>query len=146
MKYDKSLGVNTRIAIPVWEDRVSPVMDTARQLVIIELREGRESNRSLVGIPALNMFHRADFIKNLNVDWLICGAMSQQMNAILKAAGIKIMPFIGGLVDSVMAAFINGELENGDFYLPGCRRRRGRCGPGFGRGGRGRGKKGFTGR
>ena len=128
-----------KTAIPIWNGRVSPVMDTACRLLITETVDGREISRTIVDIPQANMSHRTGFISGLGVDVLICGAISHQFDRMLNALGIKTNPWFRGDVDEVIAAHLKGVLQNDNFLLPGCGRRRRRqrgqrCGrrPGFG--------------
>ena len=129
-----------KIAIPTWNGRISPVMDTARQLMIVERSKEHEVSKTIVEIPVMGVSNLAQFLKGLQIDVLICGAISHQLEQMLIAAGVKSFPWYRGDVDKIVAAHSGGFLHNEDFLLPGCRRRRrggGRCRegrPGFGRG------------
>ena len=37
-----------RLAIPTWNDRVSPVFDTASRLVLVDVEQGAEQGRRIV--------------------------------------------------------------------------------------------------
>jgi len=126
-----------KIGIPIWNERVSPVFDTALQLMIVEFDGSVEVGRNVVNIPAGHPVQRAGFVAGSGVDVLICGAVSQQMEHMLRASGTEIYPWVKGYADSVLEAFMNGELGQESFFLPGCGRR-GR----FGRGGRHQGGQG----
>ena len=130
-----------KIAVPIWDGRVSPLMDTARQLLVAEVAGSREISREVVDIPQTDVTHRAGFISELGVSVLICGAISRQFEQMLAASGIKTSPWFRGDVGEVIAAHFNGNLQSSSFYMPGCGRRRG-----MGRGGRGRGGRGGYGR
>ena len=34
-----------RIAVPIWEDRISPVFDTASRLLIVEMEDQKDTSR-----------------------------------------------------------------------------------------------------
>ena len=130
-----------KVAIPIWNERVSPVMDTACRLLVVEIVGGQEISRTIVDIPQADIHHRATFLSGLGIDVLICGAISQQFEQIIAASGIKMHPWYCGRGNEIIAAYSNGTLQNGSFLSPGCRRqqqrrRRGRsradC-PGSGR-------------
>ena len=126
-----------KIAIPIWDGRVSPVMDTAAHLLVIELERGQEIGRNLLVVPQSDIPQRAGFINGLGVDLLICGAISRQFELMISRLGIEVNPWVRGDIEQVIRAYSNGNLQNETFFLPGCgRRRRG----GFGRGRRGRGQ------
>lgn len=124
-----------KIAIPIWNDRVSPVMDTACQLLIVDKENGKEVSRSVIDIPQLHMVQRAGFVSRLGVDVLICGAISHQLETFLTISGIEIIPWVRGGFDRVLEAHQRGDLLDQSFLLPGCRRggRRRRMGHGRGR-------------
>jgi len=63
------------VAITVWENRISPVFDSAETLLIAEIREARVVDRKIRVFHA-GLFDR--FIKllhDLEVRVLICGAL-----------------------------------------------------------------------
>lgn len=120
----------TKIAIPTWKGRVSPVMDTARVLMIAEWSEGHEVSKTTVEIPLIGISHLAQFLRDLRIDALICGAISHHLEHMLITVGVKPYPWYRGDVDKIVAAYLGGFLHNENFLLPGCRRRGrggGRC-------------------
>lgn len=123
-----------KIAIPTWNGRVSPVMDTARQLMIVEQSKGHEMSKTVVEVPVMGVSNLARFLTSLHIDVLICGAISHQLEQMLVATGMKSYPWCGGDVDEIIAAYSGGFLHSEDFLLPGCRHR----GRGGGRRRRGR--------
>lgn len=134
-----------QVAIPVWQDRVSPVFDTARTVLLLGIEGGREVERSIMhlmqGFPPL----RVRRLRDRGVELLICGAISRPFAHLCEGAGIRVIPWVAGQVDEVLAAFLDDRLPDPSFTMPGCcrarRRRRGMHGPGGGRGmGPGRGK------
>ena len=136
------LAMSMKVAIPIWDERVSPVMDAACRLLVVEIVDDREVARTVVDIPQADIRYRADFLSQLGIDVLICGAISQQFEQIIAASGIKMLPWRCGWGNEIIAAYSNRTLQNGSFLSPGCRRqqrRRGRGRPradcrGFGRG------------
>jgi len=134
-----------KVGIPIWNDRVSPVLDTAGQLLTIELEGGQEISRQLITLPVTHPMQRARMLCDAGIDTLICGAVSQIVQAALVNAGVRVLPFVGGDIEEIIAAFSSGRLESNAYRLPGCCRRRGRSGQGMGRGGRGRSGGGRSG-
>ena len=122
-----------RIAIPVWEDRVSPVFDVARRLVVVDVTPGNDTRRSEIDLPDLQVAPRVRHMAMLGVEVLICGAISRPLEAWLSSAGIRVVPHTCGPIDGVLQAFLNGQLNDQAYLMPGCcrRRRRGRGGQGW---------------
>jgi predicted Fe-Mo cluster-binding NifX family protein len=132
-----------RIAFAAWNDRIAPLFDVTRHVHIVDT-EGRhvvgESEESLEdSAPAA----RAARLAALNVDALVCGAISRPQEALIQAYGLTVVPFVTGDLREVLEAWRAGGLGEA-FAMPGCggRRRRFRGGRGWGRqvrGGRGSG-------
>ena len=113
-----------KIAIPIWDGRVSPVMDTASRLLILKIKNKREVSRSFLPLPKLNRIRCAQFIANVGIDILICGAISRPYEKAILHQGIKLYAWIMGDVDEIISAYIADNLRKKDFHLPGCCRRR----------------------
>jgi predicted Fe-Mo cluster-binding NifX family protein len=120
-----------KLAVPTYDGRISPVMDTARQLTVVESDEDGRCSKTLIEIPPMNTPHLARFLRDLGLTALVCGAISRQLEGMLTGLGVSFYPWHCGSVDEVVAAHLGGFLQRVDFQLPGCRRRRnrraGRC-------------------
>lgn len=105
--------------------------------MLVDVDGDREIRREEVGIEDTQPALRAKRVAEHGVNTLICGAISAPLQAILTAAGVRVLPHACGPVEEVFQAFLTGHLGDGAFLMPGCcgRRRRAR---GRGRGGRGR--------
>jgi predicted Fe-Mo cluster-binding NifX family protein len=109
-----------RVAIPLWQGRISPVFDEASRILLIDISNKQEQSRREEFLIAQNPFERAKLLPKLGVDLLICGMISQIQQTALVSAGIRIIPHICGSMDDVIAAFLDGRIENGDLRMPGC--------------------------
>ena len=118
-----------KVAVPAWNDRVSPVFDTARRLLLVEFEDGIEVARAENAIGQVPLPRRAAALAELNVDVLLCGAVSRPLSAMLSGAGITVVPFVTGGIDEVLDAFVEGRLPDPRLCMPGCRGRRFRRGP-----------------
>ena len=120
-----------KIAISQNEGCVSPVLDFARQILIVEV-DGNEVRRqeslccaecSGGALPA--------FLNAQIIDTVICGAVSRPLWELVRLQGIEIIPYIRGNVTDVIEAFIAGKLLTGQFRMSGCwpgaRRGLGKC-------------------
>ncbi|MBW2605492.1 MAG: NifB/NifX family molybdenum-iron cluster-binding protein [Deltaproteobacteria bacterium] len=108
-----------RVAISIWEDKISPVLDTAAKLLIIDDKNQKESSRFEADLLEQDMSRRCSFIKKLDLDVLICGAVSRQFLEMLKASGIKIISGISGPAEDVLEAYLQGALLHSGFFMPG---------------------------
>ena len=123
-----------RLAIPVWNDRVSPVFDTANCLMLMDVANGVEQGRQLVDVAQASFpAQRARRLAELEVSILICGAISRPLAGLVSTAGIVVIPWVSGALDEVVRAFLADRLSNPRWRMPGCAGKRQRQ-----RGGRGK--------
>jgi len=113
-----------KVAIPLWQGRVSPVFDEAGWILIVDILNGREECRQKKDLLAHKSYERAQQLFKMGVDLLICGMISQTQQAALDSVGIQIIPHVCGSLDEVIAAFLDGRIESGAMLMPGCQRRR----------------------
>jgi predicted Fe-Mo cluster-binding NifX family protein len=113
-----------RIAIPIWGDKISPLLDTASILLIVEVGDEGEKSRYQLLLDEANISRRSLRIRNLEIDTLICGAVSRPFFRMLLSAGIEIIPEISGHPENILQAYLNGNIFHSRFMMPGCRRSR----------------------
>jgi predicted Fe-Mo cluster-binding NifX family protein len=110
-----------KMALPVWNGRVSPVLDVARRLRVVEVDDGivaGESEHLLVDRGV------AEALSELGVDILICAAISRPLEATVWVAGVKVISEVCGPADEVVAAYLQGDTALAAFAAPGrCVRR-----------------------
>jgi predicted Fe-Mo cluster-binding NifX family protein len=119
-----------KVGIPTWDGRVSPVLDVARRLLVVDVERNAELARREVDLEEVAVASRVKRIRELGVQVLICGAVSWPLEAMLTSTGMRVIPQTCGPVDDVLRAFLAGRLASGAFLMPGCcgRRRRFRAG------------------
>jgi len=126
-----------RVAIPVWEGRVSPVLDVAANLLLVDLDAGHEVSRNSERFDSCPLPLRARRFSELGVDIVICGAISQPLADMLSASGITVLPCIIGEVEDVLRSYLDDGVPDSRFFMPGYTGpsgRRRRRGQGFGHG------------
>lgn len=112
------------IGIPNCQGRVSPLFDVAARLTVVRMRGHAELDRREVTLAEAQPAGIARILTELGVDVLICGAISQLLQAALVHAGIRVVPQICGGVEAVVHAYRTGTLEAPEFQMPGCCGRR----------------------
>lgn len=121
-----------KAAISYSNGRIAPVFDVSENLFLIDISDSWEKERTSIVIAGQEPFERAKELSGLGVSVLICGAISGIQETAVRNAGIEVLGFVCGEVESVISAFAEGRLtNNGPFMMPGCcqkRHRHGRCG------------------
>jgi predicted Fe-Mo cluster-binding NifX family protein len=109
-----------RIAVSVWGERVSPVLDAASTIRVAETGdEDRDAECYDIRLENRDLHWRCSRICGLEIDTIICGAVSKEMSALLEASGIKVISGIAGNYDRVMEAYRDGSLGSSRFAMPG---------------------------
>lgn len=117
-----------RVAVPVWQRRVSPVFDTAARLLVFDVDGKTEVCRTEQFIGGLSLPARTHRLAELGVDVLLCGAISRELASMVAASGVRVVPWVSGNVDEVMNCYISGKPLDSRFQMPGCGRCRRRYG------------------
>ncbi len=113
-----------KLAITVWEDRVSPLCDSARCLLVVIVRGGRIMGESRIPVDVGKPNTLASKLGEQGVDVLICGAISESLSALLEQYLVQVVPFVSGKVIDVLKAFCRKQLDRPEFKMPGHSRGR----------------------
>jgi predicted Fe-Mo cluster-binding NifX family protein len=108
-----------RLAVPVWKDRVSPVLDSATRLLILEVKEGGKWSRSEIDLDEGDPSIRCRRIRSLGVDALICGAVTRHLSNMLRGSGILLVLGVSGPSEEVLHACLEGRLNHSKYLMPG---------------------------
>jgi predicted Fe-Mo cluster-binding NifX family protein len=107
------------IAVPIFQSRVSPVLDVCSRILLISLEQNREIDRKEIYLDDLSLSERTSVLKRSNITTIICGGISDVFYNILKGLGIHVIVGKAGEVEEVLAAFQSGRLEEESFDMPG---------------------------
>lgn len=121
-----------KAALTVWDGRVSPVFDVSREALILTIENGAVVARCSEKIETPTAALKLDLLIELGVETLICGAISEPLHHELTTKGVKVICFVAGEIDEVMATFLADGLPTPALSMPGCCGRQNRF-----RGGRG---------
>ncbi len=120
-----------KVALTIWGNRISPVFDSARKLLIAEVKDNKVLSRHYELFNSEEVSGLAELLTGLGINVLICGAISKRFSDIIETSEIKLCPFITGHVDVVLKSYAENENISPDFFMPGCRnkfyRTRNRC-------------------
>ena len=117
-----------KIAIATWENRISPVFDTARNLLIVDVEDKQEIKRKEQVLVPQPMRERVHWMKKLGIDCLICGAITRPLYEALRSNGLLIIPYVCGDVDEILKSYLAGQDIENQFTMPGRKRKRYRFG------------------
>jgi len=115
-----------RIAVTIWNNRISPVFDVAQNLLMINLDKGEETARHNISLAGLSPPSKIETLKKNNVEMVLCGAISESFLRLLTTSGIRVEPWISGNIEEVIQAMLQNKLSDPCYRMPGCYRFRGR--------------------
>ena len=109
-----------KVAIAIWNDGVSSAFDFAARLLVVETENDKEISRSHIRLESRSLSQRVSQLKHLDVDVLVCGAISRVLAKMVRASGIELLPYVTGSIDDILKAYLTGQLAKPEFSLPGC--------------------------
>ena len=108
-----------KIAVTAWEDRVSPVFDSAKILLVARVEGEQIVSRSYEPVDMRHVHEAAESMQQKEIKTVICGAVCEESIMVLENHGIELFPFIAGEIETILDRFVKGkELEK--FVMPGC--------------------------
>lgn len=125
------------IGLTLWGERISPVFDSSHMLLVTDVQNSKIVKKRYEPFDPVVPFLLSKRLKELEIEVLICGAISIEPANLIESTGIKLIPFISGTVDTVLESYLNGEKLALKFIMPGCGRNRNKRGCGSERRGRG---------
>ena len=108
-----------KVAVTVWENTVSTVCDFSSRLVVLDIEGDQVKSRSFMPFETGILPERANRLKELGVEVLLCGAISRPLERMIRASGVKVVPCLRGSIEEVIGAYLDGGLSDARFILPG---------------------------
>jgi predicted Fe-Mo cluster-binding NifX family protein len=107
-----------KIAIPTFENRISPRFDFSPEMWIIDVEGGEVVREVKFSTVNLNLLQRLDQIASHGVNKVICGGIDDVARNQLGSRGIDVVQDVIGDAEIVFDDFMRGRLR------PGLRRER----------------------
>ena len=112
-----------KAAFATWQGRIAPLFETSRQAHIVTvLPDGMLEERGEC-FQEQSPVGKILCLVEWEVNTVICGAISRQVQAIAAAHGIHVIPFVAGDLRAVIQAWIDQRIGNAEYAMPGCGRR-----------------------
>ena len=103
----------TKIAIPIFNERVSPRFDCAESFLLIVVENSEVVESEELQASQLSTMERVSRLGDLRVDTLICGGIDEVSARRLVHNGIRIYSWVTGLARDAIDSLLNGDLEPG---------------------------------
>ena len=110
----------TRTAFSVWNERIAPVFDVARHIVVIDSFDGQVVGKKVCRFSNDKYFDRAVRLSKLKVEQLVCGALSRGAYEAVSGRNIRVVSFVAGDLNQVVLAWLSSHLDDANLAMPGC--------------------------
>lgn len=108
-----------KIAVTVWGNRISPVFDSARTLLVAEVKDNKVVEKRYESID-WNTVSVPEALKEMGISVLICGAISRIPANGVASSGITLIPFVTGNAAQVLEMYLNNDPVPPSCFMPGC--------------------------
>lgn len=108
-----------KIAIPVWQNRVSPLFDSSAHLLLAESSGRQILKQEITSVESLSLFQRINLLEKLHIDVFICGGITRPILDNIRNKNIKVIPFVCGNVEELLNALLKGRDIESSFAMPG---------------------------
>jgi len=108
-----------RIAIPVFQERISPVLDACACLLVVDIDNGKVIQRTDVSLKKMSRRERTDAISRWKIETIICAGVSELMCSYIAGRGVRLISGIAGELEKIIDAYIHNRLDQKCFLMPG---------------------------
>ena len=112
-----------KIAIPLFEERISPRFDCAEDFLLVVVENGRVLKREVFPVARMPALERIKNLKDLNVDTLVCGGIDEVSMRRLSRHHVEIYSWVTGLAEDALRSLLNGQLASFAMVGPGGKHR-----------------------
>lgn len=109
----------TKIAIPTFQNRVSPVLDSCNHILLVDVVDNAEQDRETVFMGECTLTDRCSTLVKMGISIVICGGVSESLANMIKGSDISLINGIAGDIDEVINAYLENRLQLPVFYMPG---------------------------
>lgn len=109
-----------KLAVTIWGNRVSPVFDAAKTLLIADMENRMILRKNYISFDPGSPEELIKLLKKARVSILVCGAISTGPADLFVENGIKLISFVTGNALEFMEAFARKQTIEKSYMMPGC--------------------------
>lgn len=102
-----------KVAIPRMGERVAPCLEHCATMAIFTLEGTRVVEQVDVRLQSRDPFDRVRLLRDQQVDTIICGGVQGIYEDALRASGMRVISWVSGVVEDLLALFVAGQLSPG---------------------------------
>ena len=100
-----------RIALPIFETRVSPRFDCAPTLLVVDTENGVVTGRQEIDMRAVPSYARVSFIRTQRVGAVLCGGLRRRDYFELEDCEIEVIAGLTGDAEEALESYLQGNLQ-----------------------------------
>lgn len=112
-----------KIAIPLFDKRISPRFDCAQGFLLASTENGRVLKREVFSAPLWSPPEIVKKLREMGVDTVICGGIDEVSSRQLILQDMKTYSWVTGLAEDALQSLLTGGLESCTMVGPGGQRR-----------------------
>jgi predicted Fe-Mo cluster-binding NifX family protein len=99
-----------RIAIPVFENRISNRLDCSEHILLYFIEKDKIESYETLRLIQSSSSAKLSKLLELGIDVLICNGITDFYSRKLSESNVQVIPWIRGEVKEVICQYMNGEL------------------------------------
>jgi len=103
---------------------VAPCLECSATIVIFTVNKGKVVDRLEFPISSREPLDRIRLLRDQKVDTIICGGVQEAYEDMVIASGVRMVSWVSGSVEELLALYMSGRLESGKRAGSGSRRSR----------------------
>ena len=102
-----------RIAIPRMGEMVAPCFEHCSTMAVFRADGSGGLDQIDYPLRSRDPFDRVRLLRDRDVDCVICGAIQDIYEDVLRTSGFEVISWVSGFVEDLLALYLRGVLESG---------------------------------
>lgn len=107
-----------RVAMPRMGESIAPCFEYCATMAIFTIVDDVVTDQVDFPLCSQEPFDRVRLLRDQEVDTIICGGVQGMYEDVLRTSGFRVISWVSGSVDHLLALFLRGQL------VPGTERRK----------------------
>ncbi len=102
-----------KVAIPRMGELVAPCFEHCATMAVYQIAEDGAMEQTDYPLRSREPFDRVRLLRDREVDCVICSAVQDLYEDVLRTTGLEVISWVSGFVEDLLALYLRGELESG---------------------------------
>lgn len=102
-----------RIAIPRMGEMIAPCFEHCSTMAVFWTDDAGRLDQIDYPLRSRDPFDRVRLLRDREVDCVICGAIQDIYEDVLRTSGFEVISWVSGFVEDLLTLYLRGHLESG---------------------------------